>query len=96
MLLRTISSCPKTPKGAHKMTFNHKFGKGCGYGQSHVHPPAAVTTNPDWRCDYCGKLLGKAKGAQIHILRKPVEFFASFPVTAKCPGCGRLNTKERS
>ena len=77
------------------MTFNDKIGKGYGCGQSHLHPPAAVAGDRDWRCDNCGKLLGKEKGAQIHILRKPIEFFASFPVTAKCPGCGRLNTKER-
>lgn len=76
------------------MAFNDKFGTGRGGGQG--SGPSAVGLGPDheWRCDHCRKLLGKTKGSQIHILRKPAEFFASFPVTAKCPGCGRLNTKE--
>lgn len=37
---------------------------------------------------------GKAKGGQMHILRKPFELFASFPVTARCPGCTRLNLRN--
>lgn len=80
-------------KRSAKMTFDDKFGTGRGGGPG--GGPSAVGFGTDqWRCDHCRKLLGKTKGSQIHILRKPAEFFASFPVTAKCPGCGRLNTKE--
>ena len=64
-------------------------------GFSFSDAKGVCTSDEQVRCDNCGKLLGKEKGAQIHILRKPIEFFASFPVTATCPGCGRLNTKER-
>ena len=50
----------------------------------------------DWRCHDCGKLLGKCNGQQMHIRRKSVEFMASFPITAKCPGCGALNSKNKA
>lgn len=76
------------------MGFNDKFGAGRGGGQGSGPTSVGLGSDHEWRCDHCGKLLGKTKGSQIHILRKPAEFFASFPVTAKCPGCGRLNTKE--
>lgn len=50
----------------------------------------------EWRCQDCGKLLGKGNGFQIHIRRKPAEFLASFPITAKCPGCGALNVMDKT
>lgn len=49
----------------------------------------------DWRCHDCGKLLGKSNGEMMHIRRKPAEFTASLPITAKCPGCGSLNLKNK-
>jgi len=50
----------------------------------------------EWRCQDCGKLLGKGNGDQMQIRRKPAEYVVSFPVTAKCPGCSALNVKNKS
>ena len=57
---------------------------------------SAPAFTQDWRCQDCGKLLGKGNGSQMHIRRKPAEFLASFPITAKCPGCGSLNVKNKT
>lgn len=58
--------------------------------------PDKGNSSDDWRCHDCGKLLGKCNGQQMHIRRKPAEFMASFPITAKCPGCGALNAKNEA
>lgn len=50
----------------------------------------------DWRCQDCRKLLGKYNSDLMHIRRKPAEFTAGFPITAKCPGCGLLNIKSKA
>jgi ribosomal protein S27E len=76
------------------MMFDDTVRKVSGCGQRHGHHAAEVSSNPELRCEHCGKLLGKAKGGQMHILRKPFELFASFPVTVRCPGCTRLNMCE--
>jgi phage FluMu protein Com len=76
------------------MMFDDTVRKVSGCGQRHGHHATDVSSNAERRCDHCGKLLGKAKGGQMHILRKPFEPFASFPVTARCPGCTRLNLRN--
>lgn len=76
------------------MMFDDTVRKVSGCGQCHGHHATEGSRNAEWRCDHCGKLLGKAKGGQMHILRKPFELFASFPVTARCPGCTRLNLRN--
>ena len=45
----------------------------------------------DWRCQDCGRLLGKTNGVQMQIRRKPFDYVVGFPVSATCPGCGSLN-----
>lgn len=50
----------------------------------------------EWRCQECGKLLGKYDGERMQIRKKPAEYLVSFPITAKCPGCGTLNVKNKS
>jgi hypothetical protein len=55
---------------------------------------APRTSWPEWRCTDCGKLLGVAKGNQLHIrLQKNREYMVGYPVTANCHGCGTLNSK---
>lgn len=76
------------------MMFDDTVRKISGCGHRHGRNATEVSSNAEWRCDHCGKLLGKAKGGQMHILRKPFELFASFPVTARCPGCTRLNLRN--
>jgi len=51
---------------------------------------------PEWRCTECGKLLGVAKGNQLHIrvTEKPASTWFGYPVTANCHGCGTLNSKS--
>jgi len=50
---------------------------------------------PEWRCTECGKLLGVAKGNQLHIrVQKNREYMVGYPVTANCHGCGTLNSKS--
>lgn len=50
---------------------------------------------PEWRCTQCSKLLGVAKGNQLHIrVQKHREYLVGFPVTANCHGCGTLNEKS--
>jgi len=54
-----------------------------------------VISIPEWRCTQCGKLLGVAKGNQLHIrVQKHREYLVGFPVTANCHGCGTLNKKS--
>lgn len=71
--------------------YGHPDKGGCHQGDT---SPSVFTR--DWRCHDCGKLLGKCNGQQMHIRRKPAEFMASFPITAKCPGCGALNAKNEA
>ncbi len=65
-------------------------------GSCHQRDTSPSVLTRDWRCHDCGKLLGKCNGQQMHIRRKPAEFMASFPITAKCPGCGALNAKNEA
>ena len=50
----------------------------------------------DWRCNSCGKLLGRFDGKMMHIRRNPVEFTAGFPITARCPNCNEMNLKDKA
>jgi len=56
---------------------------------------SSAASLPEWRCTQCGKLLGVAKGNQLHIrVQKHREYLVGFPVTANCHGCGTLNKKS--
>ena len=50
-----------------------------------------ITSNSQWRCTECGKLLGVRREGQMHIRssRGP-EYLTGFPVTSAC-SCGTLN-----
>ena len=62
---------------------------------SHSSCTTPMTSWPEWRCTQCGKLLGVAKGNQLHIrVQKNREYMVGFPVTANCHGCGTLNSKS--
>ena len=53
------------------------------------------TGKPEWCCTECGKLLGVAKGNQLHIrVQKNREYMVGYPVTANCHGCGTLNSRS--
>lgn len=71
----------------------------------HIHHPArrpsgggcgAMDTEftREWRCQDCGRLLGKTDGAQMQIRRKPLDYVVGFPVLATCPGCASLNVTK--
>lgn len=49
----------------------------------------------EWRCQDCGRLLGKTNGIQMQIRRKPLNYIVGFPVLATCPGCGSLNVTNK-
>ena len=71
------------------------------YGHSDKRDPGPQYANIpaftlEWRCYDCRKLLCKGNGYQMHIRRKSAEFLASFPITAKCPGCGALNVMDKT
>lgn len=51
-----------------------------------------TTTNPDWRCTGCGKLLGVRRDSRMHLrFARGHEYFVGFPVVATCRGCDTLN-----
>ena len=59
-------------------------------------PGAAKTTpntsNQDWRCTRCDKLLGVCRDGRMHLrFSRGHEYLAGFPLTATCRGCGTLN-----
>ena len=69
---------------------------------SHRAPPSSsiddanarplATSNPDWRCTGCGKLLGVRRDGRMHLrFARGHEYFVGFPVVATCRGCGTLN-----
>ncbi len=50
----------------------------------------------EWRCSHCNKLLGVPRGARVHLrFSRGHEYFAGYPVTATCRGCGTLNELAR-
>ena len=51
-----------------------------------------ITSNAEWRCTRCDKLLGVFRGGQMHLrFARAHEYFVGFPVVATCRGCGTLN-----
>jgi len=71
---------------------NHQTNRHNDHNRSNA---IGVTPISEWRCTQCGKLLGMAKGSQLHIrVQKNREYLVGFPVTANCHGCGTLNSKS--
>jgi len=53
-------------------------------------PP--TTSNAEWRCTSCDKLLGVCRDGRMHLrFGRGHEYFVGFPVQATCRGCGTLN-----
>jgi RNase P subunit RPR2 len=53
-------------------------------------PPS---TEREWRCKSCAKLLGVCRDGQMHLrFARGHEYLVGFPVVATCRGCGSLNT----
>lgn len=51
-----------------------------------------VTSNSEWRCTSCNKLLGIRRGKRMHLrFTRGHEYLVGFPVQATCLGCGTLN-----
>ena len=51
-----------------------------------------TTSNSEWRCTCCDKLLGVCRDGQMHLrFARGHEYFVGFPVVATCRGCGTLN-----
>ena len=51
-----------------------------------------TTSNSEWRCTRCAKLLGVRREGRIHLrFARGHEYLVSLPATATCRGCGILN-----
>ena len=51
-----------------------------------------TTSDSEWRCTRCAKLLGVCRDGQMHLrFARGHEYFVGFPVVATCRGCGTLN-----
>jgi phage FluMu protein Com len=51
-----------------------------------------TTSNAEWRCTRCDKLLGVCRDGRMHLrFARGREYFVGFPVQATCRGCGTLN-----
>lgn len=51
-----------------------------------------ATSNSEWRCTRCDKLLGVRRDGRMHLrLARAHEYLVGFPVQATCRGCGTLN-----
>lgn len=58
-------------------------------GAANTNP---TTSNAEWRCTRCDKLLGVCRDGRMHLrLARGHEYFVGFPVQATCRGCGTLN-----
>lgn len=52
----------------------------------------STTSNPEWRCTRCDKLLGVCRDDSMHLrFARGHEYLVGFPVQATCRGCGTLN-----
>jgi hypothetical protein len=61
--------------------------------QSHNAGTSSSTTEHEWRCTSCAKLLGVCRDSQMHLrFARGHEYLVGFPVVATCRGCGSLNT----
>jgi hypothetical protein len=50
------------------------------------------TSNANWRCTSCDKLLGVCREGRMHLrFARGQEYFVGFPIVATCRGCGTLN-----
>ncbi|MFI0846581.1 hypothetical protein [Mesorhizobium sp. IMUNJ 23232] len=51
-----------------------------------------ITSESNWRCMQCDKLLGVCRDGCMHLrFARAHEYFVGFPVVATCRGCGTLN-----
>ncbi|MEM5472928.1 hypothetical protein WNZ14_14435 [Hoeflea sp. AS60] len=51
-----------------------------------------TTSDAEWRCTRCDKLLGVYRDGRMHLrFARGHEYFVGFPVQANCRGCGTLN-----
>lgn len=51
-----------------------------------------TTSNSEWRCTRCDKLLGVCRDGRMHLrFARGHEYFVGFPAVATCRGCGTLN-----
>ncbi|TAN63330.1 MAG: hypothetical protein EPN20_09970 [Magnetospirillum sp.] len=51
-----------------------------------------TTSNAEWRCTRCDKLLGVCRDGRMHLrFARGHEYFVGFPVVATCRSCGTLN-----
>lgn len=63
--------------------------------RSGASQPKATALSPEWRCRRCDKLLGVCRDGRMHLrFARGHEYFAGFPVTATCRGCGFCNRHE--
>lgn len=61
--------------------------------QSHNVDTPPSTTELEWRCTSCAKLLGVCRDGQMHLrFARGHEYLVGFPVVATCRGCATLNT----
>ena len=61
--------------------------------QSHNAGTVPSTTEREWRCSSCAKLLGVCRDGQMHLrFARGHEYLVGFPVVATCRGCASLNT----
>lgn len=61
--------------------------------QSRRTGTSTSSTEPEWRCTSCAKLLGVCRDGQMHLrFARGHEYLVGFPVVATCRGCGSLNT----
>ena len=51
-----------------------------------------TTSDTEWRCTRCDKLLGVCRDGRMHLrFARGHEYFVGFPVQATCRGCRTLN-----
>ena len=56
-----------------------------------------TSSNAEWRCTRCSKLLGVCRADRMHLrFARGHEYFVGFPVVATCRGCGTLNQATAS
>jgi hypothetical protein len=56
------------------------------------NPKSTNSSNRQWRCARCDKLLGVCRDGSMHLrFSQGHEYLVGFPVQATCRGCGSLN-----
>jgi len=59
-----------------------------------IYPNTPHRNHPqiEWRCRQCNRLMGAPHGSRLHIsIGNRYDYFATYPVTGRCPNCGALN-----